>query len=224
MPKSKKPRKKGYRSKVVEASNKIKYGKFKTLEEYRKLMTFLHKDARKLYNANRTVAELINNIDDSELTTICLKGLTSLKTWCSPEPRPIPMLEFKRVSSSIMLGCLLFERLQFNETNLLTDMQHGNFMAMQCFRLASCGEVIPQANTEPVADALQIAHKLLEWAYENDRATYIRTLVENSEYYIKEHPELIAQRQRLGLGKHLETVAPWNLACFEDYGEQNEHF
>ena len=212
MPVSKKPRKKGQFNRRHIAHRKIAQNKFKSPEELKRHLKTIEEEDTSIRNGADNLEWMLSLQDKDALIEPFTKSLLAIDRW----PTTTDFDDFNIVSSSLMLGALCHRALNVQETEHLREIQEAAFMAVTCVRLRHKRRPLPNANLQIVRDALTTAQALIEWANDNDRTTLISVLKQNTQRYIRQHPEAIEQHERLILGKNYDRVRELELSELED--------
>ena len=208
MPVSKKPRKKGkgLRSRTFGAIRRMVTERYDSKEQFDRDCQHLQDLERDNTLARANLCWMIALTDFENVQDGFIKSLNALGRWnTTTDPD-----DFNLVTSSLMLGILIFEKARVAEEDVLKDMQHAAFMCVVCARLRSKGHPIPDANLESVRYGLTIAQEVMEAAYWEDRESFIDALKENSKEFLQVHPEFVDKHFRLALGRNFETVQEWD--------------
>lgn len=206
MPVSKKPRKKGKRSRVFDIVRRFKKNNYESVEQFRRDRKYLQELERDTIVARDQLDWMIALTDFENVRTSFLRSLTALNRWNTTEDAD----DFNLVTSSLMLGILIWHKAKIAEEEVLRDMQHAAFMCVVCARLRSKNHEIPAANIESVRYGLTVAQLVMEAAYNEDRQSFIDALKENAPEFLRKHPELVDVHYRMALGRNYDTVQEWD--------------
>lgn len=206
MPTSKKPRKKGKRSRVFDIVRRFKKNNYESVEQFRRDRKYLQELERDTIVARDQLDWMIALTDFENVRKGFLRSLSALDRWSITEDAD----DFNVVTSSLMLGILIWHKARIAEVDVLRDMQHAAFMCVVCARLRSKGHEIPAANIESVRDGLTVAQLVMEAAYKEDRQSFIDALKENAPEFLRKHPELVDVHYRMALGRNYDTVQEWD--------------
>lgn len=216
MPKSKNNRKNGKNRKhagrnlIVAANKRMKAGKYTSIDAYKRDLEFLQKDAANIRRANSQLAMMLTLIDKEEMIAGFLRAFGSLNSWTQSCGR-IDRQSFQVVTSSLMLGLMILERLDCIEDaqSYRYELQDACFKCWILYRTALNGHKLSDNDIAFIHDALALAQNLMETAYEVDRQAFTDVLIQNDRDYIDAHPEVIEPRHKLALGRHYETILEW---------------
>lgn len=206
MPTSKKPRKKGKRSRVFDIVRRFKKNNYESVEQFRRDRKYLQELERDTIVARDQLDWMIALTDFENVRKGFLRSLSALDRWSITEDAD----DFNVVTSSLMLGILIWHKARIAEVDVLRDMQHAAFMCVVCARLRSKGHEIPAANIESVRDGLTVAQLVMEAAYKEDRQSFIDALKENAPEFLRKHPELVDVHYKMALGRNYDTVQEWD--------------
>lgn len=206
MPTSKKPRKKGKRSRVFDIVRRFKKNNYESVEQFRRDRKYLQELERDTIVARDQLDWMIALTDFENVRKGFLRSLSALDRWSITEDAD----DFNVVTSSLMLGILIWHKAKIAEVDVLRDMQHAAFMCVVCARLRSKGHEIPAANIESVRDGLTVAQLVMEAAYKEDRQSFINALKENAPEFLRKHPELVDVHYKMALGRNYDTVQEWD--------------
>lgn len=206
MPISKKPRKKGKRSRVFDIVRRFKKNNYESVEQFRRDRKYLQELERDTIVARDQLDWMIALTDFENVRKGFLRSLSALDRWSITEDAD----DFNVVTSSLMLGILIWHKARIAEVDVLRDMQHAAFMCVVCARLRSKGHEIPAANIESVRDGLTVAQLVMEAAYKEDRQSFIDALKENAPEFLRKHPELVDVHYKMALGRNYDTVQEWD--------------
>lgn len=208
MPGNKRPSRKkgkGKSSKVRAIIQRIKAENYKSLEQFKGDLNYLKKLDNGTYLARFQMNSMIALTTFDEVRKGFLRSLSALNRW----PTTTEAYDFNVVTSSLMLGVLIFHMAKVAETEILQELQHAAFMCVVCARIRNNDEVIPEANIKVVREGLALAQDLMEAAYNEDRQAFISALKENTVEYLEAHPEAVDAHMRMALGKNYERVQEW---------------
>lgn len=208
MPGNKRPSRKkgkGKSSKVRAIIQRMKTENYKSLEQFNSDIEYLKKLENDTYLARFKMNSMIALTTFDEVRESFLRSLSALNRW----PTSTDSYDFYIVTSSLMLGVLIFHMAKVAETEILQELQHAAFMCVVCARIRNNGEVIPAANLQVVREGLTLAQNLMEAAYNEDREAFISALKENTVEYIQAHPEVVDIHMKMALGKNYERVQEW---------------
>ena len=206
MPTSKKPRKKGKRSRVFDIVRRFKKNNYESVEQFRRDRKYLQELERDTIVARDQLDWMIALTDFENVRKGFLRSLSALDRWSITEDAD----DFNLVTSSLMLGILIWHKARIAEVDVLRDMQHAAFMCVVCARLRSKDHEIPAANIESVRDGLTVAQLVMEAAYKEDRQSFIDALKENAPEFLRKHPELVDVHYKMALGRNYDTVQEWD--------------
>lgn len=209
MPGNKKPNRKkgkGKSSKVSEIIKRIKTEKYRDLKQFKDDMAYLEKLDKDTWLARFQLNSMITLITFDEVREGFLRSLAALNRW----PETTDAYDFNVVTSSLMLGVLIFHIAKVAETEILQELQHAAFICVVSCRLRNKGETVPAANIQVVREGLTLAQNLMEAAYDDDRQAFISALYENTPEYLERHPEVTERHMRMALGKNYERVVQWD--------------
>ena len=206
MPVSKKPRKKGKRSRVFDIVRRFKKNNYESVEQFRRDRKYLQELERDTIVARDQLDWMIALTDFENVRTSFLRSLTALNRWSTTDDAD----DFNLVTSSLMLGILIWHKAKIAEEEVLLDMQHAAFMCVVCARLRSKNHEISAANIESVRYGLTVAQLVMEAAYNEDRQSFIDALKENAPEFLRKHPELVDVHYRMALGRNYDTVQEWD--------------
>lgn len=206
MPISKKPRKKGKRSRVFDIVRRFKKNNYESVEQFRRDRKYLQELERDTIVARDQLDWMIALTDFENVRKGFLRSLSALDRWSITED----VDDFNLVTSSLMLGILIWHKAGIAEVDVLRDMQHAAFMCVVCARLRSKGHEIPAANIESVRHGLTVAQLVMEAAYKEDRQSFIDALKENAPEFLRKHPELVDVHYKMALGRNYDTVQEWD--------------
>lgn len=206
MPTSKKPRKKGKRSRVFDIVRRFKKNNYESVEQFRRDRKYLQELERDTIVARDQLDWMIALTDFENVRKGFLRSLSALDRWSITEDAD----DFNVVTSSLMLGILIWHKARIAEVDVLRDMQHAAFMCVVCARLRSKSYEIPAANIESVRYGLTVAQLVMEAAYKEDRQSFIDALKENAPEFLRKHPELVDVHYKMALGRNYDTVQEWD--------------
>lgn len=209
MPGNKKPsrkKSKGKASKISAIIHRMATKKYRDAEQFKRDIEYLQKNDSATFLARFQLISMIALTDWDNVQMGFLKSLSALDRW----PTTTDSEDFGVVSSSLMLGVLIFHIAKVAEVEILQELQHAAFMCVICCRLRNKGETVPEANIQVVREGLTLAQNLMEAAYRDDRQAFISALKENDTEYLKAHPEATERHMRMALGNNYDRVVQWD--------------
>lgn len=209
MPGNKKPNRKkgrGKSSHVRDIIRRMATKKYRDAKEFRRDVEYLQKLDRDTFLSRFQLNSMIALTDWDNVQMGFLRSLSALNRW----PTTTDAEDFNVVTSSLMLGVLIFHIAKVAEAEILQELQHAAFMCVVCCRLRNKDETVPEANIQVVREGLTLAQNLMEAAYNEDRQAFIEALKENDVEYLAAHPEAVERHMEMALGRNYERVVQWD--------------
>lgn len=197
---------KGKSSHVREIIRRMATKKYRDVEQFRRDVEYLQKLDRDTFLSRFQLNSMIALTDWDNVQKGFLCSLSALNRWQTTKDAE----DFNVVTSSLMLGMLIFHIAKVAEQEILQELQHAAFMCVVCCRLRNREETIPDANIGIVRNGLTLAQNLMEAAYNEDRQAFIEALKQNDVEYLAAHPEAVDLHMKMALGRNYERVMQWD--------------
>lgn len=215
MPKSKKPRKKGQFGRKSKATSFfVKH--YKNLDAVSDRIEKAEKDfasfAKGADKINFLCSYTSEKLRNSQIRDFI--ALDRLPSTYNPQ-------DVRQVASTITIAILLTDLIDLtpeSHAECNQALQFGLYMSVMALRMRAYDKQLPEANLQPIHDALNVAQDLICWAFDNDRAKLLTARRANNE--AREGLAAIRRDQRT-LGKYWERVREWAQADLEHFSKTN---